>query len=40
MERKIGAHILKDCYLDELDPKKGRKQEIIIPDCGIFCEIE
>lgn len=40
MERKIGGHILKECYLDELDPKRGRNCELIVPDCGIFCEIE
>jgi 3'-phosphoadenosine 5'-phosphosulfate sulfotransferase (PAPS reductase)/FAD synthetase len=40
MERKIGAHILKECYLDELDINRGRKLEVIVPDCGIFCEIE
>lgn len=39
MERKIGAHILNECFLDELNPKRGRQQEIIIPDCGIFCEV-
>ena len=40
MERKIGAHILKECYLDELDPQRGRDCKIIVPDCGMFCEIE
>ena len=39
MERRIGAHMLKECYLDELDPNRGREQKIIIPDCGVFCEI-
>jgi hypothetical protein len=39
MERKIGAHILKECYLDELEPNRGREQKIIVPDCGIYCEI-
>jgi hypothetical protein len=40
MERKIGGHILKECYLDELDPGRGRLAPLIVPDCGIFCEIE
>lgn len=40
MERKIGAHILKECYLDELDPNRGRHESMIIPDCGIFCELD
>jgi len=39
MERKIGAHLLKECYLDELEPGRGRNK-IVVPDCGIFCEIE
>ncbi len=40
MERDIGAHILKECYLDELDPNRGRNLEVIVPDCGMFCETE
>ena len=39
MERKIGGKIFKDIYLDELPEDKGRKQKIIVPDCGFFCEI-
>lgn len=40
MERKIGNHILKECFLDELNPHRGRDLEIIVPDCGIFCGLE
>lgn len=40
MERKIGAHILKECYLDELDENRGRDLKVIVPDCGIFCDAE
>lgn len=44
LERKIGASCLKDkegrIYLDELDKERGRKQKIIMPDCGSFCDIE
>ena len=40
MERKIGAHILKECFLDELKEDRGRDLEIIVPDCGMFCETE
>jgi 3'-phosphoadenosine 5'-phosphosulfate sulfotransferase (PAPS reductase)/FAD synthetase len=40
MEKKIGNHILKECYLDELDPNRGRHEDMILPDCGMFCEIE
>lgn len=40
MERKVGHHILKECFLDELDPNRGRHEDMIIPDCGMFCEIQ
>jgi 3'-phosphoadenosine 5'-phosphosulfate sulfotransferase (PAPS reductase)/FAD synthetase len=40
MERKIGGHILKECYLDELDPMRGWDTKPIMADCGLFCEIE
>jgi 3'-phosphoadenosine 5'-phosphosulfate sulfotransferase (PAPS reductase)/FAD synthetase len=39
LERRIGASILKECYLDELDPNRGREQKPIIEDCGLFCEL-
>jgi len=42
LERKVGATCLKDkngrIYLDELDPKRGRGDKPIVPDCGLFCE--
>jgi len=37
LERRIGARILKECYLDELDPNRGRDVKIILPDCGASC---
>lgn len=37
MERLIGYSILKECYLDELDPNRGRMSEEIMTDCNIFC---
>jgi len=37
LERKVGHSILKGCYLDELDPNKGRSNMEILPDCGIMC---
>lgn len=40
LEREIGAHALKDCYLDELDPAAGRDMRIIVPECGAFCGSE
>lgn len=39
MERKIGGHALKEFYLDELPEDYGRDLKIIVPDCGLFCEI-
>lgn len=38
LERELGAHIIKDCYLDELDPSAGRMDEVV-PQCGIMCEL-
>ena len=37
LERKVGHSILKECYLDELDPQKGRLDQEIFPECGIMC---
>lgn len=43
LERLIGHSILRDrgqsLFLDELPPDKGRKQKIILEDCGIFCQV-
>ena len=36
LERKIGASILKECYLDELAADRGNNKEVI-PECDIFC---
>lgn len=36
LERKIGHHALKECFLDELPPKAGRDKPIM-PQCSIFC---
>lgn len=40
LERKLGYSILKECYLDELDPKRGRMSEEIMPECNIFCQFK
>ncbi len=40
LEREIGRSCLRHDFLDELDPSKGHKQEVIMPDCGNFCDIE
>lgn len=37
MEREIGSSILKECYLDELDPDRGNAQNEIMQECGIYC---
>ena len=39
-EREIGRSCIKSTFLDELDPNAGREQQMIMPDCGNFCEIE
>ena len=40
LEREVGNSCIRGDFLDELDPKKGHKQKIIMPDCGNFCDIE
>ena len=37
LERECGNSILKECYLDELAPDRGRMSEEISMDCGIMC---
>lgn len=37
LEREIGHSILKECYLDELEPNRGRASKEIMQDCNIFC---
>lgn len=43
LERAVGHAILHDSngaiWLDELDPNRGRMQDEIMDDCGIFCEL-
>lgn len=39
LERDIGGSILKECFLDELDPDRGRMSEEISTDCNIFCQL-
>lgn len=39
LERDIGHSILKGCYLDELEPNRGRMSEEIPTDCNIFCQL-
>jgi|TARA_R110002020_G_scaffold32713_1_gene100314 hypothetical protein len=39
-ERVVGHSCIRNIFLDELDPDAGRKQKIIMPDCGNFCDLE
>ena len=36
LERKLGHHCLKECFLDELPENAGRDNPIM-PQCSIFC---
>lgn len=36
-ERDIGFSILKECYLDELDPDRGNFNTEVFPQCDILC---
>lgn len=44
LERKIGASCLKDnskpLFLDELEPDRGDFSTEIMPECGLFCDLE
>jgi hypothetical protein len=44
-ERVAGFSCLKTekegrIFLDELNPKRGRKMKVVMPDCGTYCEVE
>lgn len=39
LERELCSSILKECYLDELEPNRGRMSEEIPTDCNIFCQL-
>lgn len=40
MERQLGSRCLKECYLDELDPNRGRMTVEVMPECNIFCQFK
>ncbi len=40
MEREVGRSCVKEVFLDELDPSRGRGDAPIVDDCGILCELE
>lgn len=37
LEREVGYSILKQCFLDELDPNRGNMNTEIFPDCSMMC---
>lgn len=39
LERRLGCRCLKECYLDELDPNRGRMSKEVMQECGIMCEL-
>lgn len=39
-EREVGRSCIKGVFLDELDPKRGRDEKQVLPECDLFCEIE
>lgn len=39
LEREVGHSCIKNCFLDELAPNRGRLENTILPDCGIACEL-
>ena len=39
LERLIGHSIINGVYLDELAEDRGRKQKIIVAECGAACEL-
>lgn len=39
LERFVGRSCIKGVFLDELDPKRGRADKEIIPDCGMLCSV-
>ena len=40
MQGKVGARIFKDFKLRDLTIGRGRDQKVIVPDCGLFCDID
>jgi len=39
LEREIGASCLREIYLDELEPDRGRFEDEIMEDCNIICQL-
>ena len=40
LEREIGASCIKDVYLDELDPNRGRLEDEVMEECDLICQIQ
>jgi hypothetical protein len=40
LETEIGATCLKDVALKDLDPNIGIEPTEILPNCGLFCQLE
>lgn len=40
LERLLGHSIIKGVYLDELKEDRGHRQEPILEECGVFCQIK
>lgn len=44
IERDVGATCLREgkkkLYLDQLDPTRGRHEDISLPECGVTCPTE
>jgi len=39
-ERLAGYSCIKDTFLDELKEHEGRMTKEVIPECGVFCNVE
>lgn len=39
-ERHINHSCIKDVFLDELEPGIGIEPEMVMPECGTFCEVD
>lgn len=37
LEQRIGASCINGVFLKDLDPQAGRHEDLVLPDCGLFC---
>lgn len=40
LERKLKHSCINGKFLDELQPDEGDELEYVMPDCGLFCDVE